>query len=77
MTKIVTILAFMVYGCCGHPVDKIDKLNKFTASAKKPIVVRQNKMNGFTYERDYTLIDSAGQVFVTGMIDLNLPDTIK
>lgn len=50
---------------------------KWINSAKKPIKVYNHRMNGWTYNYDYTLIDSCGIIYYTDEIDLTLPDTIR
>jgi hypothetical protein len=65
-------------GCCGDAVTTTtQQLSEFTKKARKPIIIYRNGMNQWTFEKDYTLIDAEGNVFVTGMMNVTLPDTIK
>ena len=42
---------------------------KWINSAKKPIKVYNHRMNGWTMNYDYTLIDSSGTIYYTNEID--------
>ena len=70
------LLATVLLFSCG-----VDKRNneavKWITESKKPIKVYKHKMNGWTYNYDYTLVDSIGKIYFTGEIELTLPDTIR
>jgi Tfp pilus assembly protein PilP len=70
------LLLFLLTGC-GQSVDETKQLSDWTTKAKKPVIVKLNAMNTFTYERDYTLIDANGSIYRTGHMMINLPDTIR
>lgn len=46
-------------------------------SHEHPIVVRMAYCNGEFSARGYTLIDAHGKIYDTGLLQLNLPDTLK
>jgi hypothetical protein len=74
---IILAAFFALLSCCNQTVDSTKRLSDWTTKAKKPITCRMNNVNAFTYQRNYTLVDGNGSVYVTGPMDLNLPDTIK
>jgi hypothetical protein len=47
------------------------------ATHKRPIVCRHAYHNGEFSAHGYTLIDAEGNIYDTGLLQLNLPDTLK
>ena len=70
------LLATVLLFSCGTK-NRTQESIKWINSAKKPIKVYDHGMNPFTYNCDYTLVDSTGIIYYTGEIDLTLPDTIR
>ena len=62
---------------CSPVKEDTQKAIEWINSAKKPIKVYNHRMNGWTMNYDYTLIDSCGIIYYTNEIDLTLPDTIR
>lgn len=75
--KKAILIALLLASCADTPKDKVKELSDWIVKAKKPVIVKLNVMNGWNSENDYTLIDSTGAIYVTGMMRVNLPDTIK
>jgi hypothetical protein len=70
------LLTTLLLFACGTK-ERTQESIKWINTAKKPIRVYNHRINGFNYNHDYTLIDSTGNVYYTGEINLTLPDTIR
>ena len=70
------LLATVLLLSCGTK-ERTQEAIKWITKAPKPIKVYNHAMNGWNYERDYTLVDSLGVIFYTGEVYLTLPDTIR
>jgi hypothetical protein len=57
--------------------ENVEKTKNWIEKAPRPIMVRFHSLNGITLEKRYTLIDSIGNVYNTGCVELSLPDTLK
>jgi len=75
MKKLIILLLLLVLTSCSNINE--DNTKKWIENAQKPILCRQyGTTNGFNQVL-YTLIDADGNVYSTGRIYFNLPDTLK
>lgn len=82
MKKLLFIVILLILGSitlqsCLHVTSDNDITTiQWVKKAKKPIICIKSTVNDYD-QREYALIDSAGNAYKTGWISLCLPDTIK
>jgi hypothetical protein len=70
---LLIVIAFLTIGC--YQANEADT-TIWVKTAKKPIICKLAGRNtdGFVI---YTLIDADGNIYSTGLVTFNLPDTLK
>lgn len=72
MKTLLFLTILLLSSCHGD----IDEMNEWINSHPKPIECRKHTVNGFDLSIDYTLVDSNGNLYRTGSIEMDLPDTL-
>lgn len=71
MKRLMFVLVILILSSCNNS----DKTIKWIESNEKPIICKFAGMNEFG--KRYTLLSASGKIYNTGMVKLELPDTIN
>ena len=76
MKKIILIaIVSIVFASCGTQ-ENVSNTNKWIKSHERPISCEASYIRPLDGAKGYSLIDANGEIYDTGLLSINLPDTI-